>query len=234
MGLTESEASRLRVEDGIGSAADERQAVAGGHDPAEDRAFRKAVRAALIPEVTPPLADQVMARLGSMRSDVRGAVQEEAAPRIADSVMSVVTDGCAKMPRVSEAIRAEAGNPHSMWGAIGPAVGADIGRDIGALFRGSVNAEGNFEAVGWMTPRRRYAIGGVGVALAAAAALLFTIGLGGDGVGGAATSAMTPILDAPVDIEDLEVGASNLVQVLQFGEDAPTIIFVSDDAGDEL
>jgi len=234
MGLTETEASRLRAEDGVGSADDEKQAVAGGHDPAEDRAFRQAVRAALVPEATPPLADTVMARLGSMRSDVRGAVQEEVAPRIADSVMSVVMDGCANPPRVSEAIRAEAGGPQSMWSAIAPAVGADIGQDIGELLRGSVNAEGNFEAMGWMTPRRRFAIGGLGVAIAAAAAVLFTIGLGGDGVGSAATSAMTPILDAPVDIEDLEVGASSLVQVLQFGEEAPTIIFVSDYAGDEL
>ena len=40
---------------------------------------------------------------------------------------------------------------------------------------------------------------------------------------------ISPILDAPVDIEELEVGMSSSVQVLQFGNDAPTIIFVSDD-----
>jgi hypothetical protein len=56
------------------------------------------------------------------------------------------------------------------------------------------------------------------------------VGSAGNNVTTMADAALLPILGAPVQIESLEVGAANLAQVLQFGVDAPTIIFVSDDA----
>jgi len=234
MSLNDVEVSRLLAEDGLGDANDEARAIADGHDVDGDRAFRCELRSALAPGTVPSITDAVMARLGAEPNRIGDAVREGAVPSIADTVMSTVTAQPKEIGQVAAAIRAESGAGRTLWSGIAPAVGADVGSDIGALLRGSVAAEGSFESSGWMSPRRRFAVGGIGVAVAAAAAVLMSIGVtGSDGVGPAATSAMTPILSAPVDIEDLEVGASNLVQVLQFGDDAPTIIFVSEDAEDE-
>lgn len=234
MTLNDIEVSRLRAEDGVGDDNDEARARGAGHNVDDDRAFRAEIRGALAPTSIPSLTEGVMARLGAPSTAIGDAVRHGAVPSIADAVMSSVAASPSQTGEVAAAIRSEARSGRSLWPAIAPAVGADAGSDISAMLRGAVQAEGRFEPSGWMTPRRRIAVGGIGVAVAAAAAVLMSIGVSSsDGMGPAATSAMTPILNAPVDIEDLEVGASNLVQVLQFGEDAPTIIFVSEDAEDE-
>ena len=65
----------------------------------------------------------------------------------------------------------------------------------------------------------------MGVAFAAAAALLLYLGMG-DTSAPAMEATMAPILEAPVDIEAIDAGE---VEVLQFGEQAPTIIMIDDE-----
>ena len=132
---------------------------------------------------------------------------------------------------LKSAIEEEAGEPESIWPAIAASVGADPGFDLGATLKGAIQSESAYQPAGWLVTRPPWwRVGAVSVALAIAAALLLWVGSTGNKVTTMADAALQPILDAPVQIESLEVGAANLAQVLQFGEDAPTIIFVSDDA----
>jgi hypothetical protein len=228
--LTENEMMRLRLEDGFATSEDERKASDAGIDWASDRRFRGLVRNALLPTKFTPFADQVMARLGEASIPIGDAIGDEAAPSVVGEVMNAIGGGERWSAGLAEELRFEAGEPAPIWGSISDAVGGSASPDIGSLLRDGVAAEGDFKARGWLTPTKRWAIGGAAAAVfAAAAALLLSVGTGTGTVSEMATAAMTPILDAPVEIEALEVGAANLVQVLQFGQDSPTIIFVSDD-----
>ena len=229
MTLTDLEIARLRQEDGLGTAEDQRTLEEAGFDLEADRRLRSTVRAALMPHKAPSIAPHVMARIGVGDTAVAEALREQEPPSIADKVMAAVGQRGGANCDVGGALRNEAGEPRPMWGSIAHAVGAEPGIDIGAALRAGIPEEGQFKAQGWLTPRRRWAIGGATAAFAAAAALLLSVGAGSKTVAPLASAAITPILDAPVEIEALEVGAANLVQVLQFGADAPTIIFVSED-----
>ena len=232
MELTELELSRLRLEDGEGTDEDRAAVLEAGFDESADRELRVAVRRAIMDVKAPSFAANVMRRIGASSAPVGDAVRTETPSALADGVMAALGK---QRPEagLGQALRAEAGEPEAMWPHIASAVGGNVDGDFGSLLRAGIAAEGNFQPQGWLNARRKWAVGGVVAAFAAAAALLLTIGSNSNQISTMATATMTPILDAPVDIEDLEVGASNLVQVLQFGEDAPTIIFVSDDTQGE-
>ncbi len=230
MELTELEMTRLRLEDGFGTSEDESRVLAEGIDWSADRRLRAEVRSALLPSMFTPYADRVMRRLGEEATTAVGdAIREQSTPSVVGNVMAAIGGGDRLSAGLAEELRSEAGEPAPIWESISAAVGGDSSADIGSLLRAGIETEADFRARGWLTPRRRWAIGGAAAAFAAAAALLLSVGSGSGAVSKLATAAMTPILDAPVEIESLEVGAANLVQVLQFGQDAPTIIFVSDD-----
>lgn len=228
MELTELEMSRLRLEDGEGTEQDRSAVREAGLDISADQQLRITVRRALMSVETPSIAEKVMRRIGASSSPVGDAVRTETPPALADGVMAALGK---QRPEagLADALRTEAGVPEPIWPRIASAVGGSVDGDFGSLLRAGIAAEGNFQPQGWLTARRKWAVGGAVAAFAAAAALLLTVGSSSTQIPAMATAAMGPILDAPVEIEDLEVGAASLVQVLQFGEDAPTIIFVSDD-----
>lgn len=227
--LNEIERARLRQEDGFGLPADETVLADAGIDWNEDARMRGALNRALEAPDAPGIADSVMRRIGQPRAGVGDALRDSSAPSLSDSVMAAV--GLSERPSalVAEGLRAEAGDIESLWPAIAPAVGAEVGFDIRSALREGVESEGQFSPQGWLAGKRRWAVGGVAVAFAAAAALLLAVGTDSMPAQQMTASTLAPILDAPVEIESLEVGAASLVQVLQFGQEAPTIIFVSDD-----
>jgi len=227
--LNEIERARLRQEDGFGLPADEALLLDAGIDWPEDERLRRTVHRALVAPEVPAISDAVMRRIGQPKADLGHALSDSSAPSLSDSVMAAVGRPRRPSALVAEGLRAEAGEFESLWPAIAPAVGAEVGVDIRSALRAGVESEGRYSPQGWLTAKRRWAVGGVAVAFAAAAALLLAVGTDSMPVQQMAASTLTPILDAPVEIESLEVGAASLVQVLQFGQEAPTIIFVSDD-----
>ncbi|MEC8192390.1 MAG: hypothetical protein VX127_06655 [Myxococcota bacterium] len=229
MNLTPLELSRLKAEDGLASSEDIDRVDQAGIDREADGLLRASIKAAL--RSNPPLevADGVMRRIGSVPLPLGDAIRQEPHTTVADAVMASLGGGQASPIPVRQALTGEAGIPDALWPSIAAAVGADPGMHIGKRLRSEVEQESAFRGQVWLTPRRRWAVGGAALACAAAAAFLIGVGITNTPVGPAASAAISPILDAPVDIEELEVGMSSSVQVLQFGNDAPTIIFVSDD-----
>ena len=233
MELTTIEMARLRTEDGLGTDADIAllNEVGVDVDVEADSRLRTEIKWALRPAVVPSIADSVLSRLGVERLLVQAASDQGDTPSLADSVMAAVGVGSRPGMALSIALHEEAGEIESMWPAIAASVGADPGFDLGASLRGAIQSESEFQPTGWLVARPPWwRVGAVSVALAIAAALLLWVGSAGNNVTTMADAALLPILGAPVQIESLEVGAANLAQVLQFGADAPTIIFVSDDA----
>ena len=231
MNLTPLEISRLKVEDGLASSEDIDRVEKAGIDREADVLLRDSIKAALRSDPPREVADGVMRRIGIVSIPLGDAIRQESHTNLADAVMSSLGGGQASPVPVRHALTGEAGTPTALWPSIAAAVGADPGMHIGKRLRSEVEQEGGFRGQAWLTPRRRWAVGGAALACAAAAAFLLGVGITNTPVGPAASAAISPILDAPVDIEELEVAMSSSVQVLQFGNDAPTIIFVSDDLG---
>ena len=230
MPLTPEQNARLLAEDGLAST----EVVAG--QPEEqvraDRALRRALAAELSAVDAPTIANAVMRRLGHLSVHVADGVRGEAeTPSFAAAVMAELGTRDTLGPRLRTELIAEAGEFESLWPAIAPAVGGvaeDTG--MGSLLRDAVRHEASpdFGGVSWMAPRRRWRVAGtaaLGVAFAAAAALLLYLGMG-DTSAPAMEATMAPILEAPVDIEAIDAGE---VEVLQFGEQSPTIIMIDDD-----
>lgn len=231
MELTTIEMARLRTEDGLGTDADIALLNEGGVDVGADARLRTEIKWTLRPAVVPSIADSVLARLGVEGLLIQAASDQGDTPSLADSVMAAVGVGSRPGVALRTALHEEAGEIESIWPAIAASVGADPGFDLGASLRGAIQSESEFQSTGWLVAKPPWwRAGAVSVALAIAAALLLWVGSAGNNVTSMAEAALLPILGAPVQIESLEVGAANLAQVLQFGADAPTIIFVSDDA----
>ena len=231
MELTTIEMARLRTEDGLGTGEDVALLEAEGVDMEADVLSRQQIKWALTPAVVPSIADSVLSRLGVDGLLVQSALDDADAPALADSVMAAVGVSARPGSNIGAAIEAEAGEFESIWPSIAASVGADTSFDLSASLRGALQSESEFQPSGWLDSRPPWwRVGAVSVGLAIAAAVLLWVGNIGNNVVTVADAALQPILDAPVQIESLEVGTANLAQVLQFGEDAPTIIFVSDDA----
>ena len=229
MDLSPVEISRLKAEDGLATREDLARIEGAGVDLDADIRFRASLQAALKSNPTQAIADGVMSRIGGRSLPLADAIRRETPQTVVDGVMASL-EGIESVPvPVRAALSEEAGNPPPLWPRVAAAVGADTSVQIGDMLRSEIQQEGGFQVQKWPAARRRWVVGGAALACAAAASFLIGIGITNTPVGTAASAAIAPILDAPVDIEALEVGSSNSVQVLQFGNEAPTIIFVSDD-----
>jgi hypothetical protein len=230
MTLNPEELARLKAEDGLASR--DEIAARPPEELREDRALRRSLAAELLAGEAPTIADAVMRRLGHLPIHVADSVQDEAdMPSFAAAVMAELGNSEAVGPRLRAELTAEAGEFESIWPAIAPAVGGALDdMPMGSLLKDAVRNEASaeFDGVAWLNPHRRWRFAGaaaVGVAFAAAAALLLYMGMG-DATAPSMEAAMGPILEAPVDIETIEAGE---VEVLQFGEEAPTIIMINDE-----
>ena len=231
MTLSSEEQARLLAEDGLAS----REAVKALPEAQvrADRELRRAIAAELRAVEAPTIADTVMRRLGHLPVHVGDSVQGEAeTPSFAAAVMAELGTRDAIGPKLRAELAAEAGEFASIWPAIAPAVGGVAGElGMGLLLKGAVRHEAaaEFEGVSWLSQGSRWRAAGtaaIGIAFAAAAALLLYMGMG-DATTPSMEATMAPILEAPVDIEAIDAGD---VEVLQFGEQAPTIIMIDDEA----
>jgi len=227
--LSPVELARLHVEDGLMAVSELDEESLKAFDPDVDALFRATVREALRPPVSPSIVHDVMGRIGTVVPPVADAVRTEA--DASASVVGAVMDriGVASNPgrMLGEAIRVEGGELDSVWPGVAAAIGADVGIDLGGLLRGAIEEESEHMPVGWGSAARpRWVIpAAAGVVIAAAAALLLWVSSTGTG----GSSVVEKIAEGPVDIEALEVGAASAVQVLQLGEDAPTIILIEEE-----
>jgi hypothetical protein len=226
--LSPSEIIRLHLEDGLMAASELDVGATDGFDPAEDTYFRSAVRQALQPPSSPSIVNDVMRRVGTVGVPVSDALREEAeqGSSVAGAVMSKLGVTSHSGDMVGDAIRGESASPESVWPGVAAAIGADVGVDLGSLLRGAVEEEGNHIEAGWGdVSRPRWVVpAAAGVVIAAAAALLLWVGSGGIDT----PSVVEKLVEGPVDIEALEVGAASAVQVLQLGDEAPTIILIEE------
>jgi hypothetical protein len=224
--LSPSQLNELRHCDGL-ETAQERSNVDG-----EVPLARVELMAELCDLSCPSLASAVMHRLRQSGLPVRAAFSSgpEVPGPMAQAVMGALGVGRGVGAVVADAIVAEAGAAPSLWAGLSSTVGGldegESGLDLkNALYAEAVDGSG---PISWMRASRRFGVVGavVGVGIAVAAALMLSIvGVDGPSLEGA----MGPMLAAPVDIESLDVGDQNTVQVLQFGLDSPTIIFIASD-----
>ncbi len=228
MTLTPAEISRLHAEDGLMSTSDIEALDGIDFDPQADARFRSQLRSALRPPTSPPIVDDVMRRIGRLGTPVAEEVESEASgmDSLAGAVMAELGVATNPARMVSSAVREEAGTPESVWPGVASAIGADVGLELGSMLRGAIEEESEHRSIGWMSaPRQRWTFPvAAGVVIAAAAALLLWVGSAGQDV----QSVAEKLTEGPVDIEALEVGAASAVQVLQMGEDAPTIILIEE------
>lgn len=191
-----------------------------------------ALRAALEPGVAPDLSRGVLAALGLGDADtlVGGAVASEAGPTpdLGDAIMAAVGVADAPAP-VADAVAFQAGAAPDLWAGIATEIGVDDGGDVapGAADDLPAAASSTAELIE-LAPRRRWWLPAAGVAVAAAAAVLAVIGLPTERVsdGHGALAAHIHLESGHAMIEEISAGPEAMVQVLQFEEDAPTIIFI--------
>jgi hypothetical protein len=202
MTLTQEQLDRLLVEDNLSTQAD-----AQGES---DRALRAALRSALSPSEVPALAPAVMERLG-----------------------------VSPLP-LAESIRQAAGRAPSLWPGVAEAIGASSG-GLGLREALIAEAEGAPEHAAGMRRRPWPLFVGAGLAAAAAAVVLFFLAQPAAEmivpmakvvvpVARVAKAVVPATLEIPgvTIIESLESETASVLQVLQFDDDAPTIIFIDD------
>lgn len=203
MTLTQEQLDRLLVEDNLSTQAD-----AQGES---DRALREALRSALSPSEVPAIAPAVMARLG-----------------------------VSPLP-LAESIRQAAGRAPSLWPGVAESIGASPG-GLGLREALIAEAEGAPEQAAGMRRRSWPLFVGAGLATAAAAAvaLFFLAQPAAEMIvpmakvvvpaARVAKAVVPTTLEIPgvTIIESLESETASVLQVLQFDDDAPTIIFIDD------
>jgi len=230
--LTETELRLLHAEDDLASEQDLLRLSQEGVDLDEARQLRADLQSAFRTLDCPRLAPGVMARLGFPTLAVGEALRHDASdsPSIADAVMSTVGDSQSSSTGVANAIGAEGGEPPALWAAVAAEIGVQAD-DLGGLLRDAIEAEAGESEVRWLGAPRRWWFAGAaaGTMLAVAAALLLWVGLGSEPSSMPLVAALPIDFEAPAEIESLEVGDNAVVQVLQFGENAPTIIFIDED-----
>lgn len=169
----------------------------------------------------PDVAGDVLAALQADEPDLGAALRDAAGspPDVAGGVLAALgLDEPA--PEVGDALRTAAGPAPDLGGRVQEVVQpAPASLPPAALPPAALAPAANQRRPGWPVWS---GIAAAGVALAAAALLFVTPGT---------TNSLAPVsyeLAAvnEVEIEDLTIGEEAMVQVLQFEEDAPTIIFV--------
>ncbi len=203
MDLNPTQRQRLLAEDALEAASDAAQARA-------DRAFRVQLRAALAPQTVPQLAPAVMRALGM------------------------------EGPSFGSALRAAAGPAPALWPAVAGEIGVDVS-GVGALLGSALRqAASNPELAGPVTesvpvpsvasaPAQKWRVPAALVAIAAGLLLAFWTWKQPEPAA-PVLDVMAVEFDSPgrTEIESLESETAMVVQVLQFDDDAPTIIFVDD------
>jgi len=186
------------------------------------------VRSALRSPESPALAGSVMEALG-LRGGIAAvgpALAAGEAPPLADAVMAQLAEGGA-LPGVGGVLTEAAGQPPSLWEGVASRLDVDAsGREVDAVGP----APGADERVVLLDARRRSWLPLAGIAAAAAAAVLAVVGMpterASDGHGELA--AHIHLESGHADIEEISAGPEAMVQVLQFEDDAPTIIFIDE------
>ena len=215
MTLTPDQIQRLHFEDGL---CDESSA-----EGADDCALRRELQEALRPADVPSVVRAVMAQVGGEDVPMRDALLEGA------------------------------GEPPQLWPAVALAIGAEPDA-LGVSLRDAIVAEAEAEAVPAQKRMRAhwplFVITGVA---AAAAAVLMVVSMEeperiSEPVAAAMEPVVTPVarvakavvpavnaeLEVPgiTIIESLESETASVLQVLQFDDDEPTIIFIDEESGD--
>ena len=212
MTLTQEQLLRLQIEDDLVSE--------DSPEGSADRALRAELRLGLMPEYVPSLVAEVMQAIGGTPL------------------------------QLGDAIRESAGRPPSLWAPVAAAIDAP-GDGLGAALREALLTAADEATAGeaMRAQRSRWPwFAGVGIAAAAAAALLFFVAQAPsqmiEPVAGViapvvkVAKAVMPAVPAALDlpgitiIESLESETASVLQVLQFDNDAPTIIFIDDDPGE--
>ena len=230
MTLSPEQMLRLQMEDGIVEDESHGATAALGFDPQRDREFRQQLRRVLTPLEVPPLASRVMARIAACSVPVGDAIRDgaEGSLGVSRAVMGTLGIGMNLGEQYRTALITEAGEMDSVWPSVADAIGVDAGTSLADMLRGAIADEAAYGETmsdgavpfGWRLPTT------IGVVVAAAAALLLWIGA----TGTTAKHVAEKIAEGPVHIEHLDVGAANAVQVLQLGDEAPTIILIEDAA----
>ncbi len=222
----------------------------------EDVAIGRAVREALYAGPTPELADDTLAATGQADLDLDiGAMLRDAlggpAPDLSRDVLAAIG---ATEPDYGALLRAGMGEAPDLAGDVLAAIGADAEEDLiaAALVEGAGAAPDLWSAIAAevgvpeaapgapepalaevvpLAPRRRWWLPAAGLAAAAAAAVLLVVGLPGERDSNLHPAVASHIhIEAvnEVEIEEIAVAPDANVQVLQFEEGAPTIIFIED------
>jgi hypothetical protein len=228
--LSPEQCARLRRCDGLETQAD--TVLLGA--PASDDLQRVDLLSVVRAVEAPGLVREVMGRIGHSGLPLSAAMSDAAtqSPSMSDAVMGRLGLGQSVGEWVRSAIGAEAGEPPAIWDAIAESVGGQPAPPLSGALRRAVEGESAaaFSSMSWLAPRRRWRVLGGSMAIAAAAALVFYVGLSGGDVP-LNKAAMLPILAAPVEIEELEVGDTSSAHILQFGAEAPTIILIGESTG---
>ena len=231
--LTHSQLERLRLEDGLVDSVSDVAESDLRFDPAADKALRRMVRQALLPSNVPTISELVMHRIGLEAVPLQESVTNEARESnpIADAVMNRLHPGRPVHLDLKAAIVEESGEIVRTWPVVAGAIGANVQTSLGGLIRDAVGQESGHDGVAQVVWRRPvWAVpAAAGLFLAAAAAILLWVGSQSSDPDRVAEK----VIAGPVDIEALDVGAANAVQILQMGEEAPTIILVEPDGAAE-
>lgn len=186
------------------------------------------IRSALQSPEGPALAGTVMEVLGIQDgiAALGPALAAGEAPPLADAVMARLAEG-ESLPGLGGVLAAEAGAPPSLWEGVASRLDLETrGREVEPAGPGS----GPGAPVVLLAERRRGWLPLAGIAAAAAAAVLAVIGMpaerASDGHGELA--AHIHLESGHADIEEISAGPEAMVQVLQFEDDAPTIIFIDE------
>lgn len=156
----------------------------------------------------------------ALRVLIREALAPVVTPDIADGVMAELGE---ESLSVGGALFAEAGAPPALWPGVAAVIDAqvsDVGAELGAALREAA-AEPAPAKRRWRVPM---------IALAAAAALLAIWPWTQPEPSQPVVEVVHVDFDLPgiTKIESLESETASVVQVLQFDDDAPTIIFIDD------
>lgn len=188
------------------------------------------LREALERGPTPDLMGGVFGELGIELSDadLGGALAAGRGPTpgLGDAVMSAIGSEAAKSP-LADAVAAQAGPTPDLWASVAAEIGAATTESASPDAAQPAGPSPAGELIEF-PPRRRWWLPAAGVAAAAAAAVLAVVGLPTERVsdGHGALAAHIHLESGHAEIEEISAGPDAMVQVLQFEEDAPTIIFI--------
>ena len=183
MKLTANELARLRHEDGL--LEQDELADLEPHNLEADLALRARLFEVFTSVSVPPIADDVMRRIGPVGAPVGDSISEEAdAPTLSLGVMERIGQADGMGGWVQQAVIEEAGAPPSLWDGLSASVGGSVNEGIGGLLKGAIEQESSDGFVGgavFSNGRPWWKIGvAAGAALAAAAAVLFYLGFAVD------------------------------------------------------